>query len=100
MEEYYNRINAIVLDLLLPVRTQKIVDKKSFDILCGILDELAIELKGEEQIPRKIAGLLFFIYCSLSDNVLDNNYQNELFGAVGKLEELLDRVFWDSPFKE
>jgi len=24
----------------------------------------------------------------------------ELFRAVGKLEDILDKIFWDSPFKE
>ncbi len=29
-----------------------------------------------------------------------NDYKDELFRAVGKLEGILDEIFWDSPFKE
>ncbi|MBQ2936498.1 MAG: hypothetical protein IJD96_09725 [Lachnospiraceae bacterium] len=57
-------------------------------------------MKGKESISRKIVGLLFFIYCSLSEEVVSDDYRDELFRAVGKLEDMLDKIFWDSPFKE
>lgn len=65
----------------------------------GILIELEKELKGEDCMPRKIAGLLFFIYRSLSADAEHCSYNDELFLAVAKLEDMLDRILWDSPFK-
>lgn len=100
MDKYYEQINAIVQELLIPARTQKVIDKAVFDKFYNILMEIEKEVYGKKDIPRKIVGLVFFIYCSLSDEVVTNDYKDELFRAVGKLEDILDRIFWDSPFKE
>lgn len=100
MDIYYEQINELVQDLLIPARMDKTINKETFDDFCKILDKIENEVRGNENISRKIVGLLFFIYCSLSDEVVINNYKNELFRAVGKLEDILDRIFWDSPFKE
>lgn len=100
MDSYYEQINELVQDLLIPARMDKSIDKEVFEKFCEILNNIENEVRGKENIPRKIVGLLFFIYCSLSDEVVSNNYKDELFIAVGKLEDILDRIFWNSPFKE
>lgn len=100
MDEYYGQINGLILDLLIPVRTEKKLNKEVFLKLCDILEKIEDEVRGKESIQRNIAGLIFFIYRSLSDEVATNDYKNELFRAVGKLEDILDKIFWDSPFKE
>lgn len=100
MDIYYEQINELVQDLLIPARMEKTIDKEIFERYCKILDDIENEFRGKENIPRKIVGLLFFIYCSLSDEVVTNDYKDELFKAVGKLEDILDRIFRDSPFKE
>ena len=99
MEDFYEKIDELVQDLLIPARTEKKIDKQVFEKFCGILIELEKEMRGEECIPRKIAGLLFFIYCSLSAEAEHCSYNDELFIAVAKLEDMLDRILWDSPFK-
>lgn len=98
MDRYFEQIDELVLDLLIPARMEKSIDKETFEKFCEILNNIENEVRGKEDIPRKIVGLLFFIYCSLSDEVVSNNYKDELFKAVGKLEDILDRIFWDSPF--
>lgn len=100
MDEYYEQINELTLGLLIPARTQKVIDKEVFQKFCDILEKIEDEVKGKENIQRKIVGLIFFIYRSLSDEVVTNDYRDELFGAVGKLEDILDKIFWESPFKE
>lgn len=100
MDRYYAQINELVQDLLIPARTQKIIDKEAFERFYNILERIENEVRGKDSIPRKIVGLIFFIYCSLSDEVVTNDYKDELFRAVGKLEGILDKIFWDSPFKE
>lgn len=99
MDIYYDQINQLVQDLLIPARVEKTIDKEAFEKLYEILVKLENEVQGKENISRKIVGLLFFIYCSLSDEVVSNDYRDELFRTVGKLEDILDRIFWDSPFK-
>lgn len=99
MNGFYVKINEFVQDLVIPARTEKKIDKQVFEKFYGILTELEQELKGEEFISRKIAGLLYFIYTSLSAEAEHCSYNDELFIAVAKLEDMLDRILWDSPFK-
>lgn len=99
MEDFYESIDELVQDLLIPARTEKKIDMQVFEKFYGILIELENELKGEDSIPREIAGLLFFIFRSLSAEAEHCSYNDELFIAVAKLEDMLDRILWDSPFK-
>lgn len=98
MNHYYDRINNLVQDLLIPARTEKILNEKAFSSLCDILDDLVKEYKGKDNISRKLVGLLFFIYCSLEYEIQEADYTDKLFLAVGKLGNYLDNIFWDSPF--
>ena len=66
MEELYVNINELVQDLLIPARVEKKINKEAFEKFYNILLELENKVKGEEYIPRKIAGLLYFISTSLS----------------------------------
>ena len=81
MDEYYGQINGLILDLLIPVRTEKKLNKEVFLKLCDILEKIEDEVRGKESIQRNIAGLIFFIYRSLSDEVVTNDYKNELFSV-------------------
>ena len=66
MEELYVNINELVQDLVIPARVEKKINKEAFEKFYNILVELENKVKGEEYIPRKIAGLLYFISTSLS----------------------------------
>ena len=66
MEELYVNINELVQDLLIPARVEKKINKEAFEKFYNILVELENKVKAEEYIPRKIAGLLYFISTSLS----------------------------------
>ena len=66
MEELYVNINELVQDLLIPARVEKKINKEAFEKFYNILVELENKVKGEEYIPRKIVGLLYFISTSLS----------------------------------
>lgn len=99
MEEIYMKINEIIQDLLIPARTEKRIDTEVFNRFYNILVELESKVRGKQYIPRKIVGILYFIYTSLSAEAMYCNYQDELFIAVAHLEDMLDKIFWDSPFK-
>ena len=77
MDTYYDQINQLVQDLLIPARVEKTIDKKTFECFYEILVKLENEVQGEEKISRKIVGLLFFIYCSLSDEVVSYDSSRE-----------------------
>lgn len=93
-----SEIDNIVLKLLVPVRTEKKVDRETFDLLYNYLDRILELIKGKEMIPRRITGILFFIYTSLSGEVQNNDYRDPVFMEVAKLEGYLSKIYWDSPF--
>ena len=97
--DYYQQINELVQDLLIPARMEHTIDKETFEKFFEILNNIEKEFHEKENIPRKIVGILFFVYCSLSDNIITNDYKNELFRAVGRLEDILDRIFWDASIR-
>lgn len=99
MEEYCVKIDELVLDLLVPARTEKKINIPVFEKFYGLLTELENKLRGEEYIPRKLAGLLYFIYKSLSAEAEHCSYEDELFSAAAKLGDMVDKILWDSPFK-
>ena len=43
MEDFYERIDELVQDLLIPARTEKTIDKQAFEKFYGILIELEKE---------------------------------------------------------
>ena len=99
MEEFYNKINELAQDLLVTARTEKNITAETFEKFYNILIELEHKMKGEEYIPRKLAGLLYFISTSLSNEANYCNYKDELFIAAAKVEDMVDKILWDSPFK-
>jgi len=92
------KIDNIVQKLLVPVRTEKKVDRESFDLFYEYLDKILELIQGKEMIPRKITGILFFIYTSLSGEVQNSDYRDPVFMEVAKLEGYLSKIYWDSPF--
>lgn len=96
--EIEEAINKLTVGLLVPIRTSKTVNKEMFDNLYVLLDELQELMKGEVLINRKLAGLLFFIYTSVSAEAEHAHYLNPIFIETGKLEGYLSEIFWDSPF--
>lgn len=99
MKEFYENINELVQDLLIPARTEKRINIEAFEKFYNILIALENRIKGEEYIPRKIAGLLYFISSSLSTEAVNCNYNDELFIAAARIEDMVDKILWDSPFK-
>lgn len=97
MDEFYDRVNELVVDLLVPARITKVLNREAYEKLCAVLQEIDDAVKGKEDIPQKLAGLLFFLYCSLSDQIKGKSYTDELFRAVGTMEGYLRRIL-DAPF--
>jgi len=92
------KIDNIVQNLLVPVRTERKLDSESFELFFEYLDELLDAIRGEEMITRRLTGLLFFIYTSLSGYVRNDDYKDPIFMQVSKLEGYLSEIYWDSPF--
>lgn len=97
-EKIYAYIDEMIIDLLVPARTQKKINQEVFNRFYLLLEEVEKEVKNEEYISRKIAGMLFFIYTSLSAEAKYCEYDDELFIAAAKVEDILERILWESPF--
>lgn len=91
-------LSELTIDLLVPIRTDKTINKEAFDKLYLLLDELKTLLKGEIKIHRRLAGLLFFIYTSVLAESEHAHYSDPIFVATARLEEYLSNILWDSPF--
>lgn len=98
MDIILTEIDNIVQRLLVPVRTEKKVDREAFDLFYNYLDDILVLIKGKEMIPRKITGILFFIYTSLLGEIQNKDYRDPVLMEVAKLEEYLSKIYWDSPF--
>lgn len=93
MEEIAKEIDGIILDILLPARSEKKVDEKSFKILFAYLEEIKQGIEGKSMISRKLTGILFFIYVSLSVEASYCDKTSLLFLKVAELESVLDDIF-------
>lgn len=93
MEEIAKDINDITLSILLPARAEKKVDEKSFAILFEYLEEVRQGIEGKPMISRKLTGILFFIYVSLSAEASYCDKTSLLFRKVAELESMLDDIF-------
>lgn len=98
IHEIESRINELTTDILVPARTSKSVNEKAFSELYKLLDEVKILVKGTNEISRQLAGLLFFIYTSISAEATHSDYTSPLFIESARLEDYVSRILWDSPF--
>ena len=78
-------ISELTVDLLVPIRTDKTVNKEAFDKLYLLLDELKILIKGENKINRRLVGLLFFIYTKVLAESEHAHYSSSVFIESARL---------------
>ncbi|WLR41722.1 hypothetical protein LC087_12720 [Bacillus carboniphilus] len=92
-------IDNLMVDILVPLRTSKSINHDAFNKLYNILNEIILQVNGEELIRRNLVGMLYFIYISVASEA-DHSHSSSIFMEVAKLEDHLSRIFWDSPFKK
>ncbi|MDD2402723.1 MAG: hypothetical protein PHD60_11090 [Clostridia bacterium] len=98
LREITEEINLLTTDILVPARTSKSKNDEAFTKLYVLLDEVKHIVKGTDMINRELAGLLFFIYTSISAEAKHVDYTNPLFIEAGRLEDYVNKILWDSPF--
>ena len=99
INEIENEINSLILDLLGPIRSSKIIDKTTFNKFYSLLNEVKQLMGGEVYIPRKLVGMLFYIYRTIAAESEHAKYSEPIFIATAKIETYLDEILWDSPWK-
>ena len=93
-------VNELVIDLLVPLRNEKRVNKEAFSKLYIYLDELVQLTKGEVFINRNLVGLLFLIYTTVRAEAEHTHYTSEIFIQAAELEDYLNRILRDRTFEE
>ena len=99
IKEIENEIDALILDLLGPIRLSKTIEKITLNKFYDLLNELKEIIVGKEYIPRRIAGMLLYIYRIISVEAENANYSDPIFIETAKIETYLDEILWDSPWK-
>lgn len=99
IKEIENEINSLILDLLGPIRSSKAIDKTTLNKFYDLLNEVKKIIVGKEYIPRRLAGMLFYIYRTIAAEAENAKYSDPIFIETAKIETYLDEILWDSPWK-
>lgn len=86
-------IDQLVIDLLLPARSEKKVYRKAFDHFYRELDQLILALGEELQMPRELSGLLIMIYVDLASNIRRKNQESVLSKELKVYKGYLEQIF-------
>lgn len=62
VNEIQKEISRLAGQLMLKVKTQKLVDYPCLDQICLLFDELSFELKEEKEISKLFVGRILFCY--------------------------------------
>jgi len=62
IDELQKEISRLSGQLMVKVRTQKLVDYSCLDQICKLYDELSLELNEEKQISKLFVGRILFCY--------------------------------------
>jgi len=90
------RLDAVVIRLLLPLRLSKTIDESALSELHGIIDELKPILTSQESVPRLLTGQLWFIFCSMlaeAEHAPDAKTQEAIELAAWTFQEKLRRIY-------
>jgi len=93
LTELTERFDAIVLDVLGPIRMSKRVDSASMAELLRVLDELATTLADAPSVPRKLVGDLWFIFTSMLAEAGHAKDPQPILAAAWEVQEKLARIF-------
>ncbi|MCB5951012.1 hypothetical protein LI951_02920 [Enterococcus sp. BWT-B8] len=96
MNEVAEKIDSMILDILVPARVEKRIGEKSFNKLIEILDEINRKIHGSSIISRKLSSTLFFIYCSLISEAQYCEPRSPFFMQVAQVEDCMAGIFGDT----
>lgn len=90
---FLQRIDELIVDILVPARTEKKIYKPAFEKFEAILDEIELYYKDKDTIDKSVVSLLFFIFNSLSSEAQYCEPKDELFLKTIHLEDKLEMIF-------
>lgn len=98
LSEIYDYLKTISLPILLQLRCNKEIDKNLFRELYDSLEEIKRIICKDVMIDRKLAGLLFYIYISISSNVRNlDDYKNPILIEAARIEDYIYDILGYNP---
>jgi hypothetical protein len=87
------RFDDVVLGVLGPLRMSKRIDTEAMAELKSILDELRAVLSGEENVPRKLTGELWDVFCSMLAEADHAKDPGPILAEAWDIQERLRHIF-------
>ena len=71
-------LETIVLPFLMPIRRKGNVDEVAFIRICEYMDELALNYKEQDSLPKDVIGDLVYVYRTMCVAMQRDNYSEVL----------------------
>ncbi len=93
LPELEARLDALITDILPPLRTSKTLNHEAVTKLYAVADELAAEIGADDLVPRKLTGSLWFIFTQMLDQASHTRTPDEILDVAWSYQERLENIF-------
>lgn len=87
------RFDESILPLLLPLRTDNVLDDRAYATFLDVVNEIASVLHGHDLVPRALVGELWYVYVAMVTAAAYAPDPAALNYAIGIYEERLISMF-------
>jgi hypothetical protein len=96
LSELEARLDALITEILPPLRTSKTFDPEAVTRLYEVADDLAAEIGEDELVPRRLTGKLWFIFTQMLDEASHTRSPDDILRTAWSYEERLTNIFGPS----
>jgi hypothetical protein len=93
LPELEARLDALTLEILLPLRASKEVDSEAVNRLYEVVDDLAAEIGGSDVVPRLLTGKLWFVFTQMLSEAEHTRSPDEILMSAWAYESRLEKIF-------
>lgn len=97
LKQLEDEIDFIMKEIIVPLRSEKIVDESNFMSFFQTLEVLIVAINNEQEISRKICGSMFYLYTQLEIQLhyANDDQKEPIRKKKTKLLTLMRKVFGD-----
>ena len=96
LPELEARLDALITEILPPLRTSKTLNHEAVTKLYEMADDLAAEIGADELVPRRLTGKLWFVFTQMLDEASHTRSPDEILSTAWSYEERLVNIFGPS----
>jgi hypothetical protein len=93
LDEFESRLDALTTEMLLPLRVSKSVQSDATNELYALADELAVALKDEELVPRRLTGKLWFVFTQMLAEADHTRMPDDILMSAWGYQDRLVNIF-------